>query len=89
MCPAICCITALFLGQLYVLKRLSRLWRVGTSDPNILTCQSICYVPAELIHYASRPSDGNLAHVICSCGFLISVVRGQYWISANLSRIGH
>jgi len=53
MCPALCCITALFLDQLYVPNRLSRLWRVGTSEPHTLTCQSIWYVPAELIHYAS------------------------------------
>jgi len=80
MCPAVCCITALFLDHLYVLNRLSRLWRVGTSEPHTLTCQSICYVPAELIHYASRLMDGNLAHVTLSCGFLINVLRGQYRI---------
>jgi len=80
MWPAVCCITALFLDHLYVLNRLSRLWRVGTSEPHTLTCQSICYVPAELIHYASRLMDGNLAHVTLSCGFLINVLRGQYRI---------
>lgn len=80
MCPAVCCITALFLDRPYVLNRLSRLWRVGTSEPHTLTCQSICYVPAELIHYASQLMDGNLAHVTSSCGFLINVLRGQYRI---------